>query len=160
MIMGRSTLLTFATFDYHDFKRLFTEQANEQRDRTNVIESQIAKENAMDMADAGWISQEEANAMPVLSEKDAPVTRRAIPLESESRLQAKALFLQDEIIYRAILQSKEDGDVPVAYINASIIKEAIGRHYKPILEVFQKQGYITKDFAYGSGYSYGYRVNI
>lgn len=160
MIMGRGTLLAFASFDYHEFKRLFTEQAGEQRDRTNVIESQIAKENAMDMANAGWISREEAEAMPVLQESDAPITRSAIPLESDSKLQAKALFLQDELIYRAILQSKEDGNVPVAYINASIIKEAIGRHYKPILEVFQKQGCITKDFAYGDGYSYGYRINL
>lgn len=153
-------ILRFKSFDFQAFKDAYAKRCDEQRDRRPVVENEIARANAADFVEFGWTSREELDEMPVLEESDAPVTRRTLRMtENETRLEAKATFLMDELIYRAVLYAKDDPELSMmAGLNASVMKEMIGRDYKPILEAFKDLNYIKDGKAHDIGSAKMYEV--
>ncbi len=153
-------ILQFQTFDFQAFRCAYAKRCEEQRDRRPVMENEIARGNTADFVEFGWTPQEELDAMPVLTETEAPITRKAIrKTESETRLEEKATYLMNELIYKAVLFAKDDPELPLmAGLNASVMKEMIGRDYKPILEAFIDLNYIKFGKAHDIGSAMMYEV--
>lgn len=153
-------ILRFKTFDFQAFKNAYAKRCDEQRDTRKVLENEIARANAADFVEMGLMTQEELDAMPVLGENDAPVMRQTIRMtQSDTRLMEKATYLMDEVIYRSILNARNDPDVTgKAIMNARIMKEVLGRDYKPILEAFTDLNYTRCDETYESSTAKAYEV--
>lgn len=153
-------ILRFKTFEFQAFKQAYVERCEEQLDRRQVTENEIARDTAADFVTFGWISQEELDAMPVLTDNDAPIIRKSMRMtENETRLMAKAYFLMDELAYRSILYTKDEQEKPrMAKMNAAIMKEIIGKDYKPILEAFTALTQIRCDESYDSKKAKAYEV--
>ena len=153
-------ILRFKTFDFQAFKNAYAKRCDEQRDTRKVLENEIARANAADLVEMGLITQEELVEMPVLGESDAPVIRKTIRMtQSDARLMEKATYLMDEVIYRFILYARNDPDATgKAIMNARIMKDVLGRDYKPILEAFGDLNYTTCDETYESSTAKAYVV--
>ena len=153
-------VLRFRTFDFQAFKDAYAKRCEEQRDMRPVGENEIARATAADFVTMGMMTREELDEMPVLEESDAPVTRRTLRMtENETRLAAKATYLMDELIYRAVLYAKDDPELSMmAGLNASVMKEMIGRDYKPILEAFKDLNYIKVGKTHDIGSAKMYEV--
>ena len=153
-------ILRFKTFDFQAFKNAYAERCDEKRDTREVLENEIARANAADFVEMGLMTPEELNDMPVLEESDAPVVRKTIRMtQSETRLLEKATYLMDEVIYRSILNARNDPDATgKAIMNARIMKEVLGRDYKPILEAFTDLNYTRCDETYESSTAKAYEV--
>lgn len=153
-------ILRFKTFDFQAFKDAYAKRCDEQRDTRDVLENEIARANAADFVEMGLMTQEELEEMPVLDESDAPVVRKTIRMtQSETRLMEKATYLMDEVIYRSILNARNDPDVTgKAIMNARIMKDVLGRDYKPILEAFADLKYTKCDETYESSTAKAYEV--
>ena len=79
--------------------------------------------------------------------------------QSDTRLMEKATYLMDEVIYRSILNARNDPDATgKAIMNARIMKEVLGRDYKPILEAFTDLNYTRCDETYESSTAKAYEV--
>lgn len=153
-------ILRFKTFDFQAFKNAYAKRCDEQRDTRKVLENEIARANAADFVEMGMMTQEELDAMPVLGESDACVVRKTIRMtQSDTRLMEKATYLMDEVIYRSILNARNDPDVTgKAIMNARIMKDVLGRDYKPILEAFTDLNYTRCDETYESSTAKAYEV--
>ena len=153
-------ILRFKTFDFQAFKHAYTQRCDEQRDTREVLENEIARANAADFVELGLMTQEELNDMPVLDESDARVVRKTIRMtQSETRLMEKATYLMDEMIYGAALNAKDDPEQPlITSMNASLMKEVIGRDYVPILEAYKELNYIKLRKNYDIGEARIYEV--
>ena len=153
-------MLRFKTFDFQAFKAVYSKRCEEQRDRRPVDENEIARANAADFVEYGWIGPGELEAMPVLTDADAPVIRKAIRMtQSETRLMEKTTYLMDEIIYRSVLYAEDKPEVPLkATMNASLMKDVLGRDYKPILEAFVDLEYVKCDETYSDDEAKAYYV--
>ena len=153
-------ILRFKTFDFQAFKNAYAKRCDEQRDTRKVLENEIARANAADLVEMGLMAQEELVEMPVLGESDAPVIRKTIRMtQSDARLMEKATYLMDEVIYRFILYARNDPDATgKAIMNARIMKDVLGRDYKPILEAFGDLNYTTCDETYESSTAKAYVV--
>lgn len=153
-------ILRFKTFDFQSFKIAYSKRCEEQRDRRPVDENEIARANAADFVEYGWIGPGELEGMPVLTDDDAPVIRKAIRMtQSETRLMEKATYLMDEIIYRSVLYAEDKPEVPLkATMNASLMKDVLGRDYKPILEAFADLEYVRCDETYSDDEAKSYYV--
>ena len=154
-------ILRFKTFDFQAFKAAYSKRCEEQRDRRPVDENEIARANAADFVEYGWIGPGELEGMPVLIDDDAPVIRKAIRMtQSETRLMEKATYLMDEIIYRSVLYAEDKPEVPLkATMNASLMKDVLGRDYKPILEAFADLEYVKCDETYSDDEAKSYYVH-
>ena len=153
-------ILRFRTFDFQLFKAIYSKRCEEQRDMRPVDENEIARANAADFVEYGWIRPGELEGMPVLTDDDAPVIRKAIRMtQSETRLMEKTTYLMDEIIYRSVLYAEDKPEVPLkATMNASLMKEIVGRDYVPILEAFTALHYIEEAEAHDIGEARMYKV--
>ena len=153
-------ILRFKTFDFQAFKSAYAKRCEEQRDRRPIIENEIARANAADFVENGWISPEELETMPVLTDADARVIRKHIRMtQSETRLMEKATYLMDEIIYRSVLYAEDDPQVSLkATMNASLMKDVLGRDYKTILEAFTDLKYVKCDETYSDAEAKSYYV--
>ena len=125
-------VLRFKTFDFQAFKNAYAERCKEKTDRRPVTENRLVRDTTADFVALGWAKPEELEQMPVLEESDAPVVRKTIrKTQNETRLEEKATYLMDEIIYRSILYTKDDpGITGKAIMNATIMKDVLGRDYK------------------------------
>ena len=153
-------ILRFKSFDFQAFTNVYAEQCKEQTDQRPVTENWIARCNTADFVELGLTTQEEQDNMPVLTESDAPVIRKEIrQTQNETRLMEKATYLMDQVIYRSILNARCDPDTPGrAIMNATIMKEVLGRDYKPILEAFAKLNYTKRDETHDSTTAKAYEV--
>lgn len=153
-------ILRFKTFDFQAFKNAYAERCDEQRDTREVLENEIARANAADFVEMGLMTKEELDDMPVLGDSDAPVIRKTIRMtQSDTRLMEKATYLMDEVIYRSILNARNDPDATgKAIMNARIMKDVLGRDYKPILEAFTDLNYTRCDETYESSTAKAYEV--
>lgn len=153
-------ILRFKTFDFQAFKNAYAKRCDEQRDTRKVLENEIARANAADFVEMGLMTKEELDDMPVLGESDAPVMRKTIRMtQSDTRLMEKATYLMDEVIYRSILNARNDPDATgKAIMNARIMKDVLGRDYKPILEALADLNYIRCDETYESSTAKAYEV--
>ena len=153
-------ILRFKTFDFQAFKNAYAKRCDEKRDTRKVLENEIARANAADFVEMGLMTQEELDDMPILGESDAPVVRKTIRMtQSDTRLMEKATYLMDEVIYRAILNARNDPDATgKAIMNARIMKDVLGRDYKPILEAFTDLNYTRCDETYESSTAKAYEV--
>ena len=153
-------ILRFKTFDFQAFRNAYAKRCEKQLDMRPITENEITRYNAADFVDNGWIQEEERQATPVLTEADAPVIRQAIrKTQSETRLLEKATYLMDEMIYGATLNAKDDPEQPlITSMNASLMKEVIGRDYVPILEAYKELNYIKLRKNYDIGEARIYEV--
>jgi len=153
-------ILRFKTFDFQAFKAVYSKRCEEQRDRRPVDENEIARANAADFVEYGWMGPGELETMPVLTDADAPVIRKTIRMtQSDARLMEKATYLMDEVIYRSVLYAEDKPEVPLkATMNASLMKEIVGRDYVPILEAFTALHYIEEAEAHDIGEAKMYKV--
>ncbi len=153
-------ILRFKTFDFQSFKDAYAERCKEVRDLNPITENWMARYNTADFIEWGWKTQEELDRMPVLTEDDAKVVRKEIrQTQSETRLMEKATYLMDEIIYRAAMNAKDDPEIPLmTEMNASLMKEIVGRDYKPILEAYTDLNYIRVAGAHDIGEATLYEV--
>ena len=153
-------ILRFKTFDFQRFKKAYAERCDEKRDKRSVLENEIARANAADFVEMGLMTQEELDDMPILGESDAQVIRKTIRMtQSDTRLLEKATYLMDEVIYRSILNARNDPDATgKAIMNARIMKDVLGRDYKPILEAFADLNYTRCDETYESTTAKAYEV--
>lgn len=153
-------ILRFKTFDFQAFKNAYAKRCDEKRDTRKVLENEIARANAADFVEMGLMTQEELDDMPILGESDAPVVRKTIRMtQSDTRLMEKATYLMDEVIYRSILNARNDPDATgKAIMNARIMKDVLGRDYKPILEAFTDLNYTRCDETYESSTAKAYEV--
>ncbi len=153
-------ILRFKTFDFLAFKSAYSKRCEEQRDTRKVLENNMARANTADFVEYGWISPEELDTMPVLTDADAPVIRKVIrKTQSERRLMEKTAYLMDEIIYGATLNAKDAPEKPlIVSMNASLMKEVVGRDYVPILEAYKELNYIKVEKEYDIGEARIYEV--
>ena len=153
-------VLRFKTFDFQAFKNAYAERCKEKTDRRPVTENRLVRDTTADFVALGWAKPEELEQMPVLEESDAPVVRKTIrKTQNETRLEEKATYLMDEIIYRSILYTKDDpGITGKAIMNATIMKDVLGRDYKPLLEAFADLNFTRCDETYESRTAKAYEV--
>ena len=153
-------ILRFKTFDFQSFKDAYAERCKEVRDLNPITENWLARCNTADFVERGWATQKELDDMPVLVESDAPVLRKEIRMtQSETRLMEKATYLMDEIIYRSAINAKADPDMPlITSMNASLMKDIVGKDYLPILEAFEDLNYIRIAKTYDIGEAKRYEV--
>ena len=143
-------IFRFKSFDFQTFTKAYAERCKEQKDQRPVQDNWIVRSTTAEFVELGLATQEELDAIPVLTENDAPVVRKAIrQTQSETRLLEKASYLMDEIIYRAALNAKDDPEKPLMTgMNASLMKTIVGRDYKPILDAFKDLNYIREAKSY------------
>ena len=153
-------ILRFKTFDFQSFKVAYAERCKEVRDLNPITENWLARCNTADFVERGWATQKELDDMPVLVESDAPVLRKEIRMtQSETRLMEKATYLMDEIIYRSAINAKADPEMPLmTSMNASLMKDIVGKDYLPILEAFEDLNYIKIAKTYDIGEAKRYEV--
>ena len=159
---GKMKISQFKTFDFQLFRKEYEERCKEQRNTRPIFENALARDNTADMVELGLASQEELDKMPKLEEKDAARIRKALRMtESDTRLMAKTYYLMDEIIYRSVLYTKDEQEKPrLAKMNASVMKEVLGKDYKPILEAFISLAMLHCDETYESRTAKQYEVIV
>ena len=145
-------ILRFETFDFQAFKTKYAERCEKQLDMTEVRESHIQRDTTADFVEMGLATQDELDKVKVLTEEDAPVIRKPLrKTQTDTILMAKTYFLMDQIIYRSIINSQDEQDKPrKATMNASAMKDVLGKDYRPILEAFKDLHYICCDETYTS----------
>ena len=142
------TIFQFRGFDFDEFKSRYMGNCAEQREIPDPVD---------DLSIIGL-----AAAPDSIVPREMPVIRRAIrATQSDTRLLSKVSFVIDILIRRAIIYSQgEKTTLPLANINAAVLKAVIGRDYKPILESLHQMGYIERYMPYNAGEATGYRVEI
>lgn len=153
-------ILQFKDFDFQAFRKEYEERCKEQRDLRPVFENALARDTTADLVELGLTTREELEKMPVLEENDAIRIRKSLrPTDSDTRLMAKTYYLMDELAFRSILYTKDEQEKPrMAKMNAHVMKEVLGKDYRPILEAFVVMNLIHCDETYGNRAAKNYEV--
>ena len=145
---GKETIFQFKDFDFEEFRSRYVSNCSEQREIPDAVDD---------------LSFLDPNAVPYsgLSEPGELIRKRMHAVQNRGRLLAKVSFVIDILIRRAIIYTQgEKTTLPLANINAALLKAIIGRDYKPIIESLHQMGYIEKYTPYNTGEATGYRVEI